>query len=162
MKECIICILLFSLFMLGLYYEAKEKKRKDRECWLYNSDRALRTISDSFEQECFAATIDTFEKYTWNIRSCEWYCTLEKYSTEIFDRHKRTIATIQKDYTENLAEKFSNGYSYRRIDDLPDYLKEEYHQRIKDIASRYRDINFIMMRRIRTISPECIKENERS
>lgn len=157
MKDFICCLLLFALFMLALYYETKEKRWKDRECWLYNSSRALHAISDMFEQECFAATVDTFEKYTRNVRSCEWYCTLEKSSTEILDRHKRTIATIQKDYTENLAEKFSNGYSYRRIDDLPDYLKEEYHKRIKDIASRYRDINYIMMQRIRTISPEYIQ-----
>ena len=157
MKDFIGCLLLFAMFMLALYYESKEKKWKARESWLYNSSRALHAISDMFEQECFEITKDTFEKYTWNVRSCEWYCTLEKSSKEILDSHMRTIATVQKDYTENLAEKFSNGYSYRRIDDLPDSLKEEYHKRIKDIASRYRDINSIMIQRIRTINPEYIQ-----
>ena len=160
MKDFICCLLLFALFMLGLYFESKEKKRKEYESWLYNSERTLLNISDRFERACFEATENAFEKYTQNVRVCEWYCTLENNSSLILSKHQHTIDNLEKDYIDNLAEKYSDGYAYRKIDGLPTYLKEEYYQRIKDIASRYRYINFIMMMRIRTLSPEYIKENE--
>ena len=158
MNGFIQCLLLFALFMLGLYCENREKKRKEHESWIYQSERNLLNISDRFEQECSDVTEDTFEKYVWNVRFCEWYCDIEKRNSQLLSAHKRTIEDLRKDYTENLAEKYSNGYSYRKIDDLPTYLIEEYNQRIEKITFRYRQINFTMMMRIRTISPENINE----
>ena len=160
MKDFICCLLLFALVMLEIYHENKGKKRKEYEEWIYGSERTLRNISDRFERACFQETEDAFEKYTWEVRFCEWHCTLEKDSSSILSKHKQIIDNLEKDYIENLADKYSDGYEYRKIDSLPTYLKEEYYQRIKDIASRYRHINFTMMMRIRTLSPEHLKENE--
>lgn len=160
MKDFISCLLLFALLMLCLYYERKEEKWKEHERWLYDSERTLRNISDRFERECFKETENAFEKYTWNVRVYEWHCTLEENTSLVLSKHQHTIDNLEKHYIENLAEKYSNGYTYRKIDGLPDYLKEEYYQRIKDIASRYRHINFTMMMRIRTLSPEYIKETK--
>ena len=152
--------MLYALFILGLYYEHKEKKRKEHNSWLYHRERELRNISDGFEQACFEATEDTFEKYTWNVRFCEWHCTLEKDSSVVLSKHQRTIDDLERDYIENFQEKYSGGYASRKIDNLPTYLKEEYYQRIKDIASRYRHINYTMMMRIQTMSSKSINENE--
>lgn len=160
MAGSIVCIAIFAIFMLCFYYERKEKARKEHEERIYSSEKRLRSISDEFERACFDATEEAFEKYSWNIRFCEWHCTLEQRSSLLLSEHKCTIDNLKKDYVENLAEKFSAGYAYRGIDRLPSYLIEEYHQRIEDITFRYHHINFTMMMRIRTISPEYIKDNE--
>lgn len=158
MESFIACLLLFALFMLGLYHEHKEKEWKERNDWIYCSERRLLRISDAFEHECSDATDIAFKKYAWNIRFCEWHCTIEDRNSLVLSKHTHTINSLEKDYIDNLAEKFSAGYAYRGIDRLPAYLIEEYNQRIQNIASRYRRINFTMMMRIRTLSPEYIKE----
>ena len=160
MKDFIALAAIFALFALGFYYERKEKSRKERQEWIYDSEKRLRSISDQFERACFDATEETFQKYSWNIRFCEWHCTLEQRSSLLLSEHERTIDTLKKDYIENLAEKFSGGYAYRGIDRLPTYLIEEYHQRINNIVYRYHDINFTMIMRIRTLSPEYRKDCE--
>lgn len=160
MKDFIALAAIFALFALGFYYERKEKSRKEHQNWVYESEKRLRSISDQFERACFDATEETFEKYSWNIRFCEWYCTLEQRNSLLLSEHKRIIDTLKKDYIENLAEKFSGGYAYRGIDRLPAYLIEEYNQRIEDITYRYHHINFTMMMRIRTMSHEYLKDVE--
>ena len=154
----IVCIALFSLYAICFYYERKEKNKKEHDEWIYFSEKRLRRISDEFERACFDATEDTFEKYVWNVRFSEWHCTLEDRSSSLLSAHNRTIDNLKKDYIENLAEKYSDGY--RILDGVPAYLIEEYNQRINDISYRYHHINFTMKMRIRTLSPEYIKNSE--
>lgn len=151
---------MFAIGALGFYYERKEKAIKEHHDWIYECEQRLRSISNQFERACFDATEEVFEKYCWNIRNCVYYCTLEQRNSLLLSEHKRTIDYLQKDYIENLAEKYSKGYAYRGIDRLPAYLIEEYNERIKDIVYRYNDINFTMKMRIRTMSPEYIKASE--
>lgn len=165
MKESVIIFLAYlligtitiALSFLAINIRDKIQAKKDRQAWIYQSEHRLLDIADRFETECFNATDSVFEKYVWNVRFCEWHCTLEKDCSLLLSKHKRTIDDLKKDYIENLSEKYSAGYDYPRIDGLPSYLIEKYNQRIKDIASRYRDINFTMMMRIRTLSPEYLK-----
>ena len=154
----VVCIALFALYAICFYYERKEKNKKEHDEWIYFSEKRLRRISDEFERACFDATEDTFEKYVWNVYVYEWHYTIEKHCAQLLSDHERIIETLKKDYIENLAEKYSDGY--RILDGVPAYLIEEYNQRINDISRRYHHINFTMKMRIRTLSPEYRKNSE--
>ena len=59
---------------------------------------------------------------------------------EFINTYYAEIDKLKDDYINNLPEKYSNGSSYRWVEDLPEYLITEYRNSISDTAHEFKEL----------------------
>lgn len=137
MEDFICCLLLFALFMLGLYYEHKDKKRKEYDEWIYYRRQKLQGIALQFRNDCQSLAKEVFAQYSskllWksylHAPDCVTYAFLSNYTEEIIRLKAEYIANPE-------------------AESLPNYLIEEYEKNISDIASTFLELADIMRNQI--------------
>lgn len=149
MESFIACLSIFALFMLGLYYERKEKRRKEHEEWLCFCQKRLHKIALQFRQDCMEATEQVIAQYT-SVLTWKSY----RYGPNSFVREYRdSITKLEEDYTVNYAEKYSKGDDRMRceVEDLPNYILDEYRAEVCEIANIFRDLGYCISDQIREL-----------
>ena len=146
MVDFIACMLLFALFLLGFYYERKKKQRKEHEEWLYFCQKRLHKIALQFRDDCMAATKEVMTQYT-------AFLTWKTYrfgSATFLSDYSKTIERLAEEYTVNYAEKYSKGDNRLRceVEDLPNYILDEYRAEVSEIAKTFRDFEHLMWENI--------------
>ena len=143
MKDFIGCLLLFALFILGFYYENKDKKRKEHEEFIYCRRKQLQRMALQFRDDCQAVTQETIARYT-NILLWKSYRHAPDYITYSFlSKHKEKIKSLKAENIANLE-----------AESLPNYLIEEYENNISDIAATFLEIADLMRNQIEEAKEE--------
>ena len=148
MADFIACIALFALFLLGLYYERKNKKRDEHEEWLYSCRQCLLRITRSFRRDCQALAEEAFAKYS-NTLLQKRYCYTPDYMTYSFlSDYRKSIDALKEDYTDNVIKKFNEAMGCTTITSIPNYLIEEYYKQLSDIYYSFCDLGYLMRKQI--------------
>ena len=140
------CLLIFALIMLGLYYERKEKRRKEHEEWLYFCQKRLHKIAIQFRQDCMEATEQVIAQYT-TVLTWKSY----RYGPNSFIwEYRDSITRLEEEYKVNYAEKYSNGDNKLRceVEDLPNYILDEYRAEVSEIANTFRQLGYCISNQI--------------
>lgn len=148
MKDFIACLLLFALFMLGLYYERKDKKRKEYEEWIYFRRICLKNISRNFHDDCQALAEAALTQYTNKLVWRSYNHSPDYMLYSFIDNYNESIKKLKSEYVDNFSAKYSNGNEKLMADALPKHIIEEYEKDIADIASTFLDLGSIMRKQI--------------
>lgn len=150
MKDFIGCLLFFALFMLGLYYQHKDKKRKEYEEWRYYCQRRLHSLALRFRDECMVEAKAVITRYTNFIKLRSYH---NDRSSDLIAEYEKSIDNLKKEYLCNYATKNSDGNNRMRIEaeELPKYMLEEYEAEISEITNTFRDIGYHMWEQIQEL-----------
>lgn len=77
----------------------------------------------------------------------EWQNTVY----EFINTYYAEIDKLKDDYINNLPEKYSNGSSYRWVEDLPEDLITEYRNSISDTAQEFKELGRSMHDQLRQL-----------
>ena len=143
MEGLIGCLLTFALFMLGLYYEHKEKKRKEYDEWIYYRRQKLQGIALHFRNDCQSLAKEVFAQYT-NKLLWKSYSHAPDFVTYSFlSNYKEEIIRLKAEYIAN-----------PETESLPNYLIEEYEKNIADIASTFLELADLMRNQIEEVKEQ--------
>ena len=148
-------LLFFALIMLELYYERKEKRRKEHEEWLYFCQKRLHKIALQFRQDCMEATEQVIAQYS---SVLTWKSYRYGSNSFVWD-YRDSITKLEEEYKVNYAEKYSSGDNKLRceVEDLPNYILDEYRAEVSEIANAFRELGYCISNQIIEL-----KESERS
>lgn len=157
MGEFISGMFLLAIFLLCFYYDRKEKRRKEREEWLYFCQKRLHNVALQFRDDCMAATEEAVAQYT-DFLTWKTY----RYGSATFlSDYSKTIGRLAEEYIVNYSQKYSKGDNRLRCEaeDLPNYIVDEYREEVSEIAKTFRDFEHLMWNQINELKN---KQNERS
>lgn len=137
-------LLLFAFGMYGIYRDYREKNLKEYYGRLEDCRTRLKYISHLFISDCRAQEEKTFEIYTSKVLNIRHYKSMrsdwQNTVYEFINTYYAEIDKLKADYINNLPEKYSNGSSYRWVEDLPEYLITEYRNSISDAAHEFKEL----------------------
>lgn len=137
MKDFIGCLLLFALFMRGLYYEHKDKKRKEYDEWIYYRRQKLQGIALHFRNDCQSLAKEVFAQYTNKLLWKSYLHAPDCITYSFLSNYKEEIIRLKAEYIAN-----------PEAESLPNYLIEEYKKNISDIASTFLELADLMRNQI--------------
>lgn len=143
MRDFIGCILLAVIFALGLYYEHKDKKRKEYEEWIYFRRAQLQRNALRFRDDCQSLTEKVFAQYT-NELLWKRYRHVPDYILYSF------LSTYREDILRVKSEYIANS----EIQTLPNFLIEEYEKNLSDIADSFSELANLMRNQIEEVKEE--------
>ena len=143
MKDFIGCLLLFALFMRGLYYEHKDKKRKEYDEWIYYRRQKLQGIALHFRNDCQSLAKEVVAQYTNKLLWKSYLHAPDCITYSFLSNYKEEIIRLKAEYIAN-----------PETESLPNYLIEEYEKNIADIASTFLELADLMRNQIEEVKEQ--------
>ena len=146
MESLMSVILFLALIMLELYYERKEKRRKEHEEWLYFRKKRLHKLALQFRRDCMEAAEQVIAQYT-TVLTWKSYRYASNYF--LWD-YRNSITRLEEEYKFHYAEKYSSGDNKLRceVEDLPNYILEEYRAEVSEIANTFLELGYCISNQI--------------
>ena len=147
------------MFVLGLYYEHKEKKRKEHEEWIYTCRRRLHKMALQYRDDCIVATKEVVAQYIAFLNWKRFIRALGYTGHAFLSDYIKKIEQLKEEYLESYAIKYADGDNCLRCEaeDLPSYILDEYREEVSEIAKTFHDFEYLMWNQIRELEEKADK-----
>lgn len=137
----------FAWLMTALYYEHKQREKRNGEEWWYDRRNLLKSIAYEFECQCWEETEKALERHN------KIVCRYSPYSITAYEReflsrvisnYGNTLNELKQKYISELNEKYVAKVGKYRAGTLPEDLISEYKRNISDISDTFYRIKQLM------------------
>jgi len=154
--EALSLILFIAIFFLWYWFERKLKEKSERYQWILTEQDRFHIIAHDFENQCKKLIEQALPKHTEKICVNRRGSLSELSLMIMFSNNRKLIDELENLKNQFLREypaKYESRYGTFYFEQYPQYILDNYHNEICQIASHYYYIAYLMRDQIAGMRP---------